>query len=417
MDELSYTTLLDLTTLDLQSINIRQGLQEMYPRASLKIFGEYDLDTAENIAAYFITEDHLGIDQVLFIGILLSSSWSYDPGNDITSISGCGLGYFESMQYVPETYLHNYASVNPAVTIYGITGGDEWAGSGGIEPYRIMPVTAWGGTLNTRVFDFDRLTSIKNAIQKICDYTRHVHFVQSMIDMFNRPVARRYFVHENDLDTYMDLPAPVTITNPDNYLKAGVDVESKGEEVYNYIVVIGQDPFGGVISAVRASDDAIQGTVPLKVYPERTGAFTTQAQCQARADELYDFYVDPATVYSATFLDRMDFRLLQKIRFSGYASFATDWMRITDIDYTVASQGDGIEKSVKIQFTLDSKFSNVRRMYRSSIPDPVGEIESVFDAKMSQIPGNEIGTVQSLNGDGTATVLLEDGREIIARII
>jgi len=417
MNELSYTTLLDLTTLDLQSINIRQGLQEMYPRATLKIFGEYEIDTSENIAAHYITTDHLSVDQVLFVGMLLSSSWNYDPGNDTTSVQGYGLGYFEAMQYVPETYLHNYASINPAVTMYGLTGGDEWAGSGGVEPYRIMPVTAWGSTLNTRVFDFDRLTTIKNACEKICDYTRHVHLVQSALDADDRPVARRYFVHEDDLDTYMDLPAAVTITNPDGHLKGGVNVESKGEEVYNYIIVIGRDTYWNTISAVAATADAIQGNVPLRIYPERSGAFTTQAQTQARATELYGYYVDPATIYSATFLDRMDLRLLQKICFSGYDSFTTDWMRITDVDYNISATGDGIEKSVKVQFTTDAKFANVRRMYRSSMPDPVGETESIFDAKMGQVAGNEVGTVTELNGDGTATVLLEDGRTVIVRVV
>lgn len=416
MDELSYTTLLDLTTLDLQSINIRQGVQDMYPRASLKIFGEYEIDTSENIAAYYITDDHLGVDQALFIGMLLSSSWSYDPGNDLTSAQGYGLGYFESMQYVPETYLHNYASVNPAITMYGLTGGDEWAGSGGIEPYRIMPVAAWGSTLNTRVFDFDRLTTIKNACEKICDYTRHVHLVQTALDDYNRPVARRYFVHEDDLDTYMDLPAAVTITNPDSNMKGGVNVESKGEEVYNYILVIGRDTYGNSLSAVAATADAIQGNVPLRIYPERTGTFATQAQLQARATELYGFYVDPATVYSATFLDRMDLRLLQKICFSGYSSFTTDWMRITDVDYNISATEEGIEKSVKVQFTSDAKFSNMRRMYRCMTPDPVSETESIFDAKMSQVPGNEVGIITEIDGY-TATVTLEDGRTVTARIV
>ncbi len=213
----------------------------------------------------------------------------------------------------------------------------------------------------------------------------------------------------------MDLPAPVTITNPDGYLKGGVMVESKGEEVYNYIVVMGRDTYGNALSAVKATEDAIQGNVPLKIYPERSGAFTTQAQVQARADELYGFYVDPASIYSATFLDRMDLRLLQKIRFSGYDSFTSDWMRITDVDYTVAATDDGIEKWVKVQFTSDAKFSNIRRMYRCATPDPVGEVESIFDAKVGQMAGNEVGTVVSIDGDMTATILLDDGRTVTAR--
>jgi len=415
MDEPSYTTLLDLSTLDLQRISIRQGLQESYPSATIKIFGEYDLDTSASTFAYYIDQDHLGADQTLFVGMLLTSTATYDPGNDITSIIGYGLGYYDNTQYVPETYSHNTATINPAVTVYGLTGGDNYATASGIEPYRIMPVSAWGSTLNTRVFDFDRNVTIKNAISKICDYTRHIHLVQSSLDANNHPVARRYFVHEDDIDTYLGLPADVTITSPDGYLSAGVTVESKGEEVYNYILVLGRDSAGNAISGVSATSDAIQGNVPRKIYLERSGAFTTQAQVNARALELYGYYADPATTYSATFLERLDLRLLQKLTFSGYADFTTDDMRIIDIEYEIAATNEGITKSAKVQFTTDAKFSNVRRMYRSSTPDPVGEVENIFDAKVGQIPGNQLGTVTAIDGY-EATVLLADGRTVTARV-
>ena len=416
MDEPSYTSLLDLATLDLQRISIKQGLAESYPSANIKIFGEYELDTSASVFAYYIDQDHLGVDQTLFVGMLLTKSATYDPGNDLTTIQGYGLGYYDNTQYVPETYLHNTASVNPAVTVYGLTGGDNYASESGIEPYRIMPVSAWGSTLNTRVFDFDRNITIKNAISKITDYTRHVHLVQSSLNAYDHPVARRYFVHEDDIDTYMDLPAQVTITSPDSYLSAGVSVESKGEEVYNYVQVIGRDSSGTTLSAVSATADAIQGNVPKKIYLERSGAFTTQAQVAARALELYGYYADPATIYSATLYQRLDLRLLQKLAFSGYSDFTTDVMRITDIEYEITATEEGISKAAKVQFTSDAKFSNIRRMYRSSVPDPVGETESIFDAKMGQVAGNEVGTVTAI-GDGTATVLLEDGRTVVVRMV
>lgn len=76
MDELSYTELLDLNTLDLQSINVRQGVQDMYPRASLKIFGEYEIDPSESIAAHYVTADHLGVDQALFVGMSPGQIWA-----------------------------------------------------------------------------------------------------------------------------------------------------------------------------------------------------------------------------------------------------------------------------------------------------------------------------------------------------
>jgi hypothetical protein len=84
-------------------------------------------------------------------------------------------------------------------------------------------------------------------------------------------------------------------------------------------------------------------------------------------------------------------------------------MRIIDIEYEIAATNEGITKSAKVQFTTDAKFSNVRRMYRSSTPDPVGEVENIFDAKMSNIEGNEIGTIISIDGN-TAVVEYEDGR-------
>jgi len=417
MDEPSYTSLLDLSTLDLERISIRQGLAESYPSASIRIFGEYDLDTSESVFAYYTTKDHLWTDQTLFVGMLLTKSASYDPGKDITSIQGYGLGYYDNVQFVPEAHLHNYASVNPAITVYGLTNGDDYAAESGIEPYRIMPVSAWGTTLTRRVFDFDRNTTIKQAIAKICDYTRYVHLVQSDINDYGHPVARRYFVHEDDIDTYMDLPSIVTITDPDPYLAAGVNVEDKGEEFYNYIVVSGRDTFGTVISSVAATADAIQGNVPKKMYSERSGAFTTQDQVDARAQELFDYYADPTTIYSATLFERLDLRLLQKIQFSGYSDFTDEVMRITDIEYEITATEEGITKAAKIQFTTAEKFSNIRRMYRSSAPDPVGEVESIFDAKAASMPYNEIGTVIALNGDGTAEVQLDDGRIITANIL
>jgi len=89
-------------------------------------------------------------------------------------------------------------------------------------------------------------------------------------------------------------------------------------------------------------------------------------------------------------------------------------MRIIDIEYEIAATNEGITKSAKVTFTTDAKFSNVRRMYRSSTPDPVGEVENIFDAKMGSVAGNEIATVTAIDGN-TATVEYEDGRTATVR--
>jgi hypothetical protein len=44
------------------------------------------------------------------------------------------------------------------------------------------------------------------------------------------------------------------------------------------------------------------------------------------------------------------------------------------------------------------------------------ETETIFDGKMALVPQNEVGTVTAIDGN-TATITLEDGRTVTARII
>lgn len=410
-DHPPYITYLDLSTLDIDSVTVSQGVLDPFPRIEITVNGYYALETTADQYAYYTTTDHLSASNAIFIGVIQASNVVFNPGDNQTRVSGYGLGYYQTKQIVPELFTHNYASQNPALTVRGLIGADEWAGMGGIEPHHIMPVAAWGTTLSARVFDFNRTDIVKTAIDRICDYSRHVYLVQSALSS-GVPGSRAYFVHEDDIDTYMDLPAAVTITSPSAYCDSGVSVDWKSEDAFNAFLVIGRDPLGVTFSGYYATPDVVQGNTPPRVYTENSGAFTTQAQVSARALELYNFYGTAASVYSATLQDRMDLRLLQKIKFSGYTGIAEDWMRITNIQYRIKPA----DKTVNIQFTSDAKFSNMRRMYRSMLPDPVSEMQAVFNDSLSNVPGNDVGVVTTLNGDGTALITLEDGRQVTSRV-
>ena len=410
-DHLLSPSYLDLSTLDLDTVNVSQGVLDMFPTIRANVDGIYPLTTTSDQYAYYKTTDHLGIDQAIFIGIIPRSEVEYNAAAYQTQLSGSGLGYYQTQQPVPDLFLHNVATQNPALTVRGITGADEWAGMGGIEPYCIMPVAAWGTTLNTKVFDFNRTDMIKASLDRICDYTRHLYLVQSALVSSN-PVSRAYFLHEDDIDTYLDLPAAVTITNPSDYLDGKLKCIWKGEEKFNAFLVIGRDQVGATFSGYYAAPEVIQWDAPPKVYIENSGSWTTQAQVTARAYELYLFYGTAASVYSATLFDRTDLRILQKIRFTD-RDISDAWMRITNISYDI---GPDIEKSVTIQFTSDIKFSNMRRMYRSMLPDPVAEMQAVFNDSMSNVPGNDIGVITTLNGDGTGLITLEDRRQVTSRV-
>jgi hypothetical protein len=91
-------------------------------------------------------------------------------------------------------------------------------------------------------------------------------------------------------------------------------------------------------------------------------------------------------------------------------------MRIISISYMVDDAT--ATKRVQVQVTSETKLSQIRRMYRGMNPDPLSEADALFDAKAAAMPGNDVGTITAISDDGTeATVQLEDGRTVTARII
>ena len=405
----------NLATLKLQEIAVSRNVQDKLWNCTVTLDQFYNLDLTALRNIIYATTDHLGASHCIFSGIVPQTAPEIGQSKDRTVLTAQDFGWYLANQMVPAAYQHNTAGTNPATVIAGLLGGDDWETTTGIEPYNINSVTAWGSTLASRVFDFDGQTTKMVAIQRICDYCRFMFIVKWRLvsGSYYRPTG--YFIDENDIDTELDLPAAVTITAPDSYLKEKITIVSKVTERYNRITVIGRDSGGVVYTAVLSSPGLTNGDELPVEFIENSGAWTTQDQVNARCLELYNFYINPSTVWTATFSDRTDLQLLQKIKFMGYTSqgVTEDWMRITSIRYTI---GKGAEKTVVIEFTTDQAYSNITRMYRSNSPDSVIETETIFDGKMALVPQNEVGTVTAIDGN-TATITLEDGRTVTARII
>ena len=406
---------INLASLKLQEITVSRNVQDKIWNCTATLDQFYNLDLTALRNVIYATTDHLGASHCIFSGIVPQTAPEIGQSKDRTVLTAQDYGWFLANQMVPAAYQHNTAGTNPATVIAGLLGGDDWETTTGIEPYNINSVTAWGSTLASRVFDFDSQTTKMAAIQKICDYCRFMFIVKWRLvsGSYYRPTG--YFIDENDIDTELDLPAAVTITAPDSYLKEKITIVSKVTERYNRITVIGRDPSGTVYSAILSSPGLTSGDELPVEFIENSGAWTTQAQVDARCLELYNFYINPSTVWTATFSDRTDLQLLQKIKFMGYTrqGVTEDWMRVTSIRYTI---GKGAEKTVVIEFTTDQAYSNITRMYRSNSPDYAIETETIFDGKMAQVPQNEVGTVTAIDGN-TATITLEDGRVVTARVI
>jgi len=298
--------------------------------------------------------------------------------------------------------------------ITGLLGGDDWMTETGIAPYSIQPVSEWGDTLNRKVFDFDRTTSRIQAIQRICDYCRYV-FIVKWRDIGGgilNPCA--YFCNEDDIDTYLDLPDPVTFTKPDPYVDDKITWDVKGDEKYNRVTVYGRESDGTSISYTDETADVTNGDeIPVE-FVESAGAFTTAAQVQARAEELLTYFSTAQKTYTITLNQRTDLEILQKVKFSGWTEIPDSWMRIISISYTIDDAT--ATKRVQVQVTSETKLSQIRRMYRGMNPDPLSEADALFDAKAAAMPGNDVGTITAIDGN-EATILLEDGRTVTARIV
>lgn len=402
-----------LDELDITQFSVSRGVSDDIWAMSATIDGLNEINTDVLRHATFFTTDHLGVSQSIFAGILPKGAYTIREAANKTVITGYDYAWYLSRQQVQTAYQHNTAGTNPADVITGLLGGDDWEETTGIMPYKINSVTAWGDTLNSRVFDFTIGTTKKQAIDKICNYCRFVFMVKwIVVDGIATPAA--YFVSEDDIDDDLDLPDPVTFAYPDPYLVGEIKPVAKGDERYNRVTVIGRNNAGGVFSATVESASVTNGDELAVEKIENSGSWTTQDQVNARAAELYAYYSATAYTFTAKLLDRMDLELLQKIRITGYTGVSENWMRITRIKKTVRATKDGVEKLIEIEFTENVKWSALRRMYRYSSDDITNEIETIVDNKISLVPGLQVGVCTAIDGQA-ATVTLESGETITTR--
>jgi hypothetical protein len=224
-------------------------------------------------------------------------------------------------------------------------GSNFWRQTTGIEPYRINSTSSYYGPGLEKPdidFIFEEKTTKIQAIEKICQYLEYVFLVKPRIvgtftpGVINPSEQSAYFCKESDIDDPvlgLDLPAEVTVTNPDPYLVSPVTEEVKGEEKYNRIRVRCQSTTGYWFTGLRETTAVIQGDeLPIEYY-EINSECSTQAEADARALDLFTYYSTQIKSWIATFNLRADFRLLQKLTFSGF------WGEVTTA--TVSNAGSG----------------------------------------------------------------------------
>lgn len=391
---------IDLDDFNIESWRVSKTIQDVMWKFSAPIDKLVTPGYFKNLR--ILAADHNAVDNCVFVGFIPSAGYTRAVAADKAMLNGFDYGWYLSKQFVPEAIRITDEDTNPSVTIKTLLGGEDWTGITGIEPYELRDVADWANIKKEYVWD-SKTTKWK-AIEEICEHTHHVFLLKWRKTANDEYYSSAYFVHEDEIDTYFDLPAMVTITSPDSYLMSGVRIEDKQEEKYNRVICKGANKitaewFDKTIESagVTAGDE-----LPIEYVYESTD-MDDQTKTDAKAQELYDFFHTVAKVYSASFKKRMDLKLYQKIKFVGYDNIATDEMRITGITYRRSIAEDIVD----IQFTPDQKLSDLRKLIRSMGADFMSEQQRIKEDFFIDLTKIAMGTTQEVISANEANFTLE----------
>jgi hypothetical protein len=358
--------------------------------------------------------DHNGVLRTIFAGLIPGKEYITRVAGNESIIQGHDAGFYLTRQYLPNgdlAYPAKFAWGPRTLLKYWL--GEEttkagsqsrWEQVTGVMPYRLEnPSSYYAWPYSSRIdWTFQPKTTKLQAIQEICEKSGVVFLIKwKRIDGSLTPCA--YLVPEEDIDhptRGLDLPDPVTFTHPDPCVVDRIRVAARSDEKYNRIEVRSASPSGAWFHAIRETP-ALQAGEELPIeYLEERADLPEDADhrriCQARANELYDYYTQDAYTYTLTLLNRVDLELYQRCQFYGYGPIPDgEMMRIVSISYHVLPT----HSEVEITVTPDSRLSDLRRLQRSQTADAITEIQTVAQEQINQIAQGEVGTVINVTGE------------------
>lgn len=301
----------------------------------------------------------------------------------------------------------------PHDRVRSILGGDDWANKTGIEPYRIADTSAiWGGTRPAIDFINGPLDPKIMALQDMAQYLGFMMEVKPRVSG-SWFTTSMYFIPQEMIDDPsegLDLPAPLTVTSPNQFLDEPVVLTQDGGKKYNKITVWCQlFTTGGWVHSTL--DDGNPRTIE---FAEIAKNISTQDECNQRCADLWEYNHMQIMKWQAVFIERPDLQKYQKIIFSGYGAQIPDGTyRIIDIQYPLSDAGTTNLQQCTLM--LDSQFGaflNLNRVFTDSIK----MVEALIQNALLKLGKNEAGTVIS-NVDGKVITTTEFGQPRIARDI
>jgi hypothetical protein len=371
---------------------------------------------------------------------IISVHGTYSSGYLLVSAMGGSANYFQDGEQLKivgvfRAYANGHATqeyptpsrMYPGDYIYKLLGGDtsatNWEVVSGIYPkYFKSSASVWGKPLPDGIpeieFAFTPTTTKIEAIEKICNYMKWIFYVKWDAVGRDSDVPCAYFLPQADLDLSVGepLPAPVNVTvtggtgtDAGKYLKSPFRLVNSGENQYNWYTVRCQGLAGEWHEDWGKDGDPYDptfnptGTEIKRPYVENNPNITTYDECKARVKDLMDYYKYRVQTWTATFRQRSDFALLQKLTVSGYGTAIPNGdYRIISIEYNYDKAGTINE--VTVQIIPDARFTaylNLKRVFY----DPIFEIQNIaqkvyndntVSLKGTVLTGNSLPSSQSV---------------------
>ena len=316
--------------------------------------------------------------------------------------------------------------VTPEVFVTDLLGGmTGWQTLTGIYPYRMTPLPdGWSSSSDPVAieFDFPSKTTKIQAIEKICKYAHYIFIVKPRtVAGVLTPCA--YFIPETLIDdpaVGLDLPSaasPITFTSGNNFVLSPIEVDRKGEERYNRVTVKCQSLSGSewFVSTLQTDGVSVGEEKPIEYFEINT-EIATQAECDARCTDLFNYYSNHITTYTVTFLQRSDLQIMQRVYMVGYEEMPSDptsddLYRIVAIKYDYKE--GGTVNDVVCTLIPDSQFKfylNLNRVFT----DTITEEQNVIKGELDKIGSNELAIAQTVAA-GVVTGITEQGITKLSR--
>lgn len=362
--------------------------------------------------------DHLGVEHCLFIGFIPNRSFAREAANNKVSITAYDFSWYLSAQHLADkgdTFL--YYTTFTCETIDEIMA--ALIGESGLTMGGPVTFPCYSDWWHRFYWPHDKivLDAIKD-IEERYDMQFMTFFEEDSPNVWS---SKAYMVghriqwpHESEIDDH--LPAEAIFTNPDDCV-VNLKIDETGLDDYNRVTVYGTTFWTGrwyektyQSGAVSSGDE-----YPIE-YFHVDPSLDTQEKVDAKAWALYEIlHNKSSTTYSATFTNRFDLRLMQKVKFVGYPGIPGSSMRIISITYQRVLNED----SVSISFTEDQTFADLKLLARYITEDPIQTQQQVIKDATDKLATAAVGEVVEIDETGKiATVELErGGNRVIARIL